>query len=333
MRILHCIDTQEVAGTERHVAELAAFQARGHEVTVLIGRRTADPFTGEDIISRLCAPVETLRAGRSGYGAALAALTRRRRFDIVHTHLGRASFRARWLAARRPALIATLHNRYAPRAYGGHDGLICIARWQAERVTGKHLAVIGNWTQAGPPEPVRRAALRAEFGIGADEFLIGAAGRFVPEKRFDLLIEAFRHAGLPGARLILFGAGPEESRLRGLADSGVIFGGYRADLPGDLAGLDGFVLPSRREPFGLVLLEAMAARLPVCATGAGGVTDILAEAPDCLVPPEDVGALAEGLRRLRRQGARDWALDRWRLPVRAAEIETFYRSVVAMRRR
>lgn len=335
MRILHCIDTCAVAGTERHVAELATHQAQTHDVTVLLGRYTHDRFTGEDIARRLGNGVSTIRAGAEGFGLSLASLSRRSPFDVIHTHLGRASFRARLCAPGHTPLVATLHNRFVMRAYGRHDGLICIADWQRALIPSSHrdrATVIGNWTLAESPPAVRRAQVRQAFNIPDDCFLIGAAGRLVPEKCFDLLIAAFEAANLPKARLIVFGAGPEEAHLKAIAGKNVIFGGYRSDLPADMGALDGFVLPSRREPFGLVVLEAMAAQLPICATAAGGVLDIFKDHPDCLVAPENQEALTTGLQRLVTQQPKAWPMAGWRLPAQALAVEGFYRSVCAMRR-
>ncbi|GBQ88769.1 lipopolysaccharide core biosynthesis glycosyl transferase [Gluconacetobacter johannae DSM 13595] len=326
MRILHCICTEGFAGTERHVAELAAWQATEHEVAVLVAGRSRDRRTGGDIVPHLRPPVMTVRASPLGYGVALAGMMRRFRPDIVHTHLGRASVRARLLARGRAPLVATLHTRFSPRAYGRHDGLLCIAQWQREEIPAVfsgQVGVVGNWTLPGAVG-VDRARLRAALGLGAQDFVFGTAARMVPEKNLDVLIRAFAQAALPGTRLVLFGDGPERARLEALAGPGVIFAGYRPDLKGDLHLLDGFVLPSRREPFGLVLLEAMEAGLPVLATAAGGVPDILgAESPD-LVPPDDVAAMARGLARLRGQSPCRWDMARFRLDRQGPAVTSFY---------
>ncbi|GBR02570.1 glycosyltransferase [Acetobacter oeni] len=336
MRILHCILTHEFAGTERHLSELAQMQAESHEVAVLVARHTRDSLTGGDLVPHLASSVRVCRVGRAGYLPALAALEWRWRPDVIHTHVGAASFRAGLLNRLRrmlpggggPPVVATLHRGFSQRAYGGHDGLICIANWQRSGIpAGFHgpVEVIANWTGAGRPAEGAGARLRAELGLGAGTFLIGAAGRMIPEKGFDVLLEAFARAGLPDTALVLFGDGPERAALQARAGARVFFPGFRTSLPLDLAGLDAFVLPSRREPFGLVLLEAMAAGLPVLATEAGGVPDILGAYPDCMVPPDDVDAMAAGLRRLRGASLREWDLSAFDPAGRAARIEAFYR--------
>jgi len=79
----------------------------------------------------------------------------------------------------------------------------------------------------------------------------------------------------------------------------VRFTGYRDDVPAVMNALDVFVLPSHFEPFGIVVLEAMAAARPIVATAAGGVPDIVDDGREALlVPPQAPEALAEAVARL-----------------------------------
>ncbi|NHO32920.1 glycosyltransferase [Acetobacter fallax] len=349
MRILHCILTHEFAGTERYLSELARMQAEHHEVTVLVARQTRDSLTGGDLVPHLAPPVRVIRAGRGGYLSALIGLSRRWRPDVIHTHVGAASFRAGVLnrlhrgPLRRflpggagPAVVATLHRGFARRAYGGHDGLICIANWQRAGIPASFpgpVETIANWTcPAGPAEGARERLL-SETGLGPDTFLLGAAGRMIPEKGFDTLLDAFSRADLPDTALILFGDGPSRAALQVKAGPNVIFTGFRTALRSDLAGLDAFVLPSRREPFGLVLLEAMAAGLPVLATNAGGVPDILGAHPECMVPPDEPAVMAAGLEMLRRRPKQIWDLASFDPRGQVARTEAFYRHCMAWKER
>ncbi|WP_246495524.1 glycosyltransferase [Ameyamaea chiangmaiensis] len=335
MRILHAIATHEFAGSERYVAELSAAQARDHDVTVLLQGRTRDRCTGGDIRDVLDGQVRVARAGPGGYCLALGRALRQIRPDIVHTHLGRASMRARLLSVGRVPTIATLHNRFSPRVYGGHDGLICVARWQTAGIPpgfDRPVDVIGNWTCVPSMDAGRRADLRARWGFTDDTYVFGGAGRFVSEKGFDTLIRAFERLPAPNVRLVLFGDGPERAALEALAGPRVKFGGFSKSLPTDLSALDAFVLPSRCEPFGLVLLEAMANGLPVLATRAGGVPDILGDHSPDLVPPDDSVALAEAMRRRIGVLRRDWDMTRFRRASSVARIEQFYDRVLGRER-
>lgn len=84
-------------------------------------------------------------------------------------------------------------------------------------------------------------------------------------------------------------------------------------------------MSSRHEAFGLVLIEAMEAGLPVCGTNAGGVPDILIDDPDSLVSVDCVASLAAGLRVLHEAPRRVWDMSRFRIDNAAREVEAFYR--------
>jgi glycosyltransferase involved in cell wall biosynthesis len=125
------------------------------------------------------------------------------------------------------------------------------------------------------------------------------AGRLDPEKGLDVLVRSI--ADVPG-ELVLVGSGTEEERLRRLADGRVTFRGAvgRDELPPLYAAADVFVLPSRSEPWGMVLNEAAAAGLPLVATeGAGAAHDLIEHGVNGFrVPVDDEDALADALRRL-----------------------------------
>jgi glycosyltransferase involved in cell wall biosynthesis len=102
---------------------------------------------------------------------------------------------------------------------------------------------------------------------------VAGLGRFVSSKGFDTLIRAMVDA--PDAELWLIGGGPQEGDLRNLAeDLGVAgrvrFLGWQTDILPYLSACDIFVMPSRDEPLGNVILEAWAAGLPVVATRSQG---------------------------------------------------------------
>lgn len=117
-------------------------------------------------------------------------------------------------------------------------------------------------------------------------------------KGFDLLIEAFRRAALPRARLVIVGEGASRSRLERITgDAAVSFTGFRDDAKDWFQAFDLFVSASRREPFGRVIIESLDAGTPVVATETQGPRDIAARYPIDLVPAGDVEALAGALRR------------------------------------
>jgi glycosyltransferase involved in cell wall biosynthesis len=124
-------------------------------------------------------------------------------------------------------------------------------------------------------------------------------GRLAPEKGFDTLLEAA--AGLP-VEILLAGTGPEEPRLRRLAGPNVTFLGQleRDALPALYADADVVVMPSRSDPWGMVLNEAaLAGRALVSTDAAGAAHELIEDGVNGFrVPPDDVAALREALRRL-----------------------------------
>ncbi len=150
-----------------------------------------------------------------------------------------------------------------------------------------------------------RLKVRHELGISADAWVMGTVGRLVPEKDQATLISSA--AALLGerCRLLLVGDGPEAGRLRALAGAlpegrFVHFLGARSDVPDLLAAMDVFALPSLTEGLPLVVLEAMAAALPVVCTPVGGLPEVVHPGV-CgqLFPVGDVAALRALLEALR----------------------------------
>ncbi|MGH3949714.1 MAG: glycosyltransferase, partial [Pseudonocardiaceae bacterium] len=142
-----------------------------------------------------------------------------------------------------------------------------------------------------PPSEVRPPQRR--------EKIVAAAGRLISQKRFDLLIDAFAGAAgrHPEWRLRIYGSGPERAALKRRVGEHHLGGrvelaGRSADLDADLAKASVFVLPSRDEGFGLVVIEAMRAGLPVLSFASGGPAEIVTHGRDgLLVADGDVGEL------------------------------------------
>jgi len=158
-----------------------------------------------------------------------------------------------------------------------------------------------------------QAALKGQLGIVADEAVILAIGRLSGEKGHADLIDALHH--MPPAsrrwKMLIVGDGPEKARLerlvaaRGLTDR-VVFVGFRPQVEAYYAIADVFVLPSHSEGSSNVLLEAMAARVPIAATSVGGTPEIVADGDTALLTAAgDSPALGRSLQRLLAQ--RDFA--------------------------
>ena len=261
-------------------------------------------------------------------------LGRRERYDVIHVHwpmphalLGKAaqlatgapvvstfySVEVRWIAKSLPLLTGLLRWTITSPAQA-----VAISTSTADEM--KKLADVPvdviPYTVALPPSPART---RPRGGTFRALFV----GRLVERKGVHVLIDAV--ASLPRSldvQLVVCGDGPERPRLEALArERGV---GDRVELAGrvsderlrsEYAEADAFVLPAvvdargDTEGLGVVLLEAMNSRVPVIASDAGGITDIVEhERTGLLVPPGDAAGLAAALRRLAEHPAEAAAL-------------------------
>jgi glycosyltransferase involved in cell wall biosynthesis len=246
--------------------------------------------------------------------------------DIIETHDCKSHFllyllrlrypdlrRKTWLAfhhgytraSLRVALYQQLDRLSLPRA----DHVVTVCRPFAETlatrgVSGPRISVVSN-SLAPRDEPLQSEAreLRGSLGVAPNDLLILSVGRLSKEKAHSYLIEALadvvRLRADAGVRLVLVGDGPERGRLQSLATRlgvQVLFAGHVRDPWVFYRAADIFVLCSLTEGSPLVLLEAMAAELPIVASAVGGIPDTLSDGKSgLLIPPADRSALGRGL--------------------------------------
>jgi glycosyltransferase involved in cell wall biosynthesis len=149
--------------------------------------------------------------------------------------------------------------------------------------------------------------MRKELGIG-DRPLIVTASRLIKRKSPGLLVSAFAKVlkVIPDAKLVIAGSGREEHSLSDqvreldIADSVSLTGGLTKERVAQLmAAADIFVLPSKMESFGLSLLEASAAAVPVVCSSGGGIPEVFTDGVNALLyPPGDDDAMAKAIIRL-----------------------------------
>lgn len=182
----------------------------------------------------------------------------------------------------------------------------------------------------------RDERLRRELAPGG-ELLVGYVGRLAPEKELELLAHV---DALPGVRVVVVGAGPEEERLRRLLPGAAFLGLLHGDdLGAAYASLDVFVHTGRHETYCQSAQEALASGVPVVAPRSGGPLDVVAPGTGFLYAPGDGGELATHVAAL----VEDPRL-RWRMGAAARHsvegrswgavmdrLVTHYREVVAAR--
>ena len=184
------------------------------------------------------------------------------------------------------------------------DMRACLPSWPAERIETLYNRIDIAAVQA---EQVSREQAREHLGLPADAWVVGNVGRLHPDKDQATLIRGFAQAlpQLPaGSLLAIMGSGRLEAQLKALAaelgvSDAVRFLGQVASGRRYFKAFDVFALTSDHEPFGMVLLEAMAAGVPVVGTDCGGGSEVLREVGE-LFPLGAASELAEVLGRQAR---------------------------------
>ncbi|HQG45210.1 MAG TPA: glycosyltransferase family 4 protein [bacterium] len=203
--------------------------------------------------------------------------------------------------------------------YGGVDEIIAISRVIAANILATHPVGPGRVNVLHHGVDARlfyfdqdaRRRVRAEWGVGEKELLIGTIGRLQPGKGHLEFLEmaASLRTRHPLARFVIVGEPTrgEESRAEEILarrrslglEEAVLMPGFRSDIPAVLSAMDIFAFPSRAEAFGLVLIEAMAVARPVISTRCDGVLDIIEEEENGLLfNPMDISGLTRQAERL-----------------------------------
>ncbi len=344
LRILLVQLSASFAGTERHAIELANALAEEHAVALLLRARPGEPgrWPAYDAMRRsVSGRVRVYATPRAmpvpGLWRALLAF----RPEVVHAHHERSARIAAGYAPGVPVL-ATIHMHWRARDFGRCDGVVCLTAEAAAEVPASYRGqrfVIGNWVLPHPaPAAPMLAALRAELGLHPDDFVVGTVARLEPVKGVASLLTAFHDLALPRGRLVVVGEGSERAALQAHADtlklSGqVVFTGFRADVRDLYALFDVFVLNSSDEPYGLAILEAAAAGVPVIASATAGARAIAAALPLDLIPVGDRAALTQAMRRAVAKPGRQLApRTGFAIGDRLPQIVDAYRHLIETRR-
>ncbi len=331
LRVLHVVDSLETGGLERLVHDLA-IQRGG--ATSLVCLESIGVF-GEALRARgMAVELAGKQGGLFPTVWRLRRIIRRARPDVIHCH-NLQPFLIGALAARFSGdipVVLTKHGGMFPR--GGHamrmirrlirrarvvavsqEGLRLAAEWMPDGCLPARYIANGISTEAYDNLPPRDAA-RQPLGLAAGAFVVGIVSRLVPCKGHSDLLEAFAEIlpQIPGALLAIAGDGPRRTTIDARIDElglrqSVAMLGERRDIPAVLAALDVFCLPSEIEGMPMTVLEAMAAGLPVVASGVGGIPDLVEEGrTGLLVQPLAPRELAVALLTLARDPQRARAM-------------------------
>ncbi len=305
MKMTHIMLAKGFGGAERSFVDSAlAMAARGHAVQAICHRDFVEKGRLEGVENLT---LETIRDfGEWDFLAPrrIKKLLEKFGSEIVHTQLKRAA----WHGSRGAVLavipcVSKLHNYVKLDRYQKVHTLICTTEdqrrhvlesaWPAERVVVipnfSRLEAVAQVREKWPAEPLRLLSY----------------GRCVPKKGFSHLLEAFRQVLDAGhdARLKIGGTGEELENLQKLArylDLGerIELGVWIDEVADALAEADIFVIPSLDEPFGIVMLEAMARGVPIVSTKTKGPLEVLSEDSAALVKIGSADAIFEGVESL-----------------------------------
>lgn len=298
MRITHVVVTDNYAGTERYVSEVAtALAERGHNVRVVGGAPTRMPEE--------CGSLVHWSAG-STPRAAWKVLASGGRRDIVHAHLSHADAVAVATAPIHRAAVITTRHIATVRGSGK------VARLAGRAVATKlscELAIsrfVAEAMEGHPDEVLHNGVASAESPYDANSRTVLMAQRLEPEKDTATGIRAWAQSKLrhSGWQLLVCGDGVERSQLERLAhDLGVAgtvhFAGWVTDIRDRMVNAGILLATAHAEPLGLSVLEAMAAGIPVVAAASGGHLETIGcvgNAPS--FPPGDSAAASKALDRL-----------------------------------
>ncbi len=300
-RLLQAMAGAEHGGAEKHFLRLCtALHHAGVEQRVVIRGYPHNlevlRADGLDPITARFGGLFDLRTGR-----VLQQVIDEFRPELALTYMSRAS-----AALPRGDFIhiARLGGYYDLKYYRKCDHLVCVTPdVKAHCVRGgfgeDRVHVIPNFVRDHSHKP---PADRAAYDTPADAPLIFALGRFHANKAFDMLLDAV--ARVPGAWLWLAGDGPLQRKLEHQAEALGIAGrvrflGWHFDPAPFFQAADLYVVPSRHEPFGNVVIEGWMHGKPMVAAASQGPSWLITDEEDALlVPVDDAGAMAAALQRL-----------------------------------
>lgn len=330
--VLHLVPRFRRGGAEDVIRSLALRCEPRGMIGTTAGDWTPDlQVLGVPVVALPLFPSTLANAVRSFF--ALRRVVSENRIGIVHSHHRFTSLIGRAVAAvERVPFVSTVHDLASGNRFLTRMGIGRVVTVFSEAVS-EHLRKAFRV----PAERIERVpmGLFEESSTRLESFVleknrtsvIAFAGRLAVEKGIHVLVEALAlMQGRVAAKALIIGDGEERDSIiqtlqaRGLADS-VTLTGFVEDIGPLLARSDVVVVPSLREGFGRVVIQALAAGVPVVASATGGIVELVRDQENgLLVPAGDAQALADAI--VRVLADRDLAAH-LRDGARAAPIEVY----------
>ncbi|SMC17676.1 Glycosyltransferase involved in cell wall bisynthesis [Desulfacinum hydrothermale DSM 13146] len=314
MRIVHIETGRHLYGGARQVLILLEGLAQHGFQNTLVCPKGSAIARAATAFARV-APLEMKGEVDPRVPVQLHRIIRKTRPDLIHVHSRRG---ADWWGGMIACMLAVPavvtrrvdnpENRHlAQIKYAFYDRIISISRaiYQVLEKAGVAASKLRCVKSCMIPNPAVEAYSKPFFlqeaGLPQDSRLIGTIAQLIPRKGHVFLLRAAQSVVRihPEARFCLFGRGPMIHDLKELAarlgiSENMRFFGFREDLPRILPNLDMVVHPATMEGLGVCLLEASAAGIPIVASPAGGIPEIVQDGRNgFLVDPKDLEALSE----------------------------------------
>lgn len=360
VRVCCVIGQLTYGGSERHLCDLALNLDTNHFRPSVLCLRPGGP------LARVLRQggVECVEVPVLGPPAPLLGVLRElRRLDphvvCVYTYVDKLWGRLAAILARTPVILSAYrtvrHPWYErlllPRttAVAANSEALLRDFQQTYAYPRERLHLLPNGVDLERFTPGDQDAARRLLGLEPRAPLVAMVARFNKVKGHEVALRAFAEVlrGLPEARLLLVGHGPEEGRIRETSqrlalERAVRFLPPETDVPLLFAASDVALLSSHSESLPRVLVEAAACGLPAVATRVGGCAEVVEEGVSGhIVPPGDHGAMARRLLELLRQpdkatamgrAARELALRRYSLPGMARAFEALCMNLLEARK-
>lgn len=327
MKILQLISSYGFFGAENVVLQLTKeLTSRGVSTALGVFNNSQNPHTEvakEALQNNLSAIVFDCNGRLDAKTISrINAFIRKETIDIVHSHGYKSNIYA-YLASKGTAanLVSTCHNWIAKdrrtRLYylldriilKRYDGVVAVSeaiedQLKAIGIKEDKRCCIRNGINI---EPFKNGkSLRAQFDLKDNDIVIGTIGRLSSEKGLIDLLKLARRTRQKHNHIIflIVGDGPlrdELFNLRGKYEllDGVVFAGQRDDMPDVYKTIDIFLLPSHNEGLPMVILEAMASRVPIIASRVGGIPSVIDNNQSgILVEPGNIDGFYNGIHAL-----------------------------------